>query len=157
MDLADTSTESRPLPPHRLHCYGCGPENPAALDLRFERTDEGVGAHVAFGDRQMGAPGYAHGGAIATAFDETFATLLLAVVQEVGVTARIEVDYRQPVHLNQPLWISARVERREGRKVQTIGVLLDGETILAQAASLFVLVELDHFPLGSPFADTSTP
>jgi acyl-coenzyme A thioesterase PaaI-like protein len=138
--------QAQRLPPHHRACYGCGTENPAAMPLRFERNSERVHSEVVFGTTHAGAPGYAHGGAVATAFDDAFGTLLLAVIDEVGVTARLEVDYRRPVVLDVPLRLDVWIARREGRKVYPMGVLLEGEELMAEASGLFVIVHDDHFP-----------
>ena len=48
-------------------------------------------AEVAFEDRHVGAPGIAHGGAVATVFDDLFGFLLYAVA-ELAVTRSLQVD-----------------------------------------------------------------
>ena len=47
-------------------------------------------------EHHQGAPGQAHGGLLATAFDETMG-FLLWVVGRPAVTARLETDYVLPV------------------------------------------------------------
>jgi len=54
-------------PPHQPHCLGCGDRNPASMGLRPRADGERVvRSHVTLDQRHEGAPGFAHGGAVAT-------------------------------------------------------------------------------------------
>ena len=55
------------LPAHTPVCMGCGPDNPHGLQLTAYSDGPEVFADVTFGERHIGAPGLAHGGAIAAA------------------------------------------------------------------------------------------
>jgi acyl-coenzyme A thioesterase PaaI-like protein len=142
----DSNTgKARVLPPHNPDCFACGIENPAALMMVFTEVGERVCVDVTFGPRQTGAPGYAHGGAIATALDDTIGTLLLARLEQAGVTARLEIDYRLPVLIGEPLRIESWIERTDRRKVWTVAELRRGEQVVSVARGLFVLVDSGHF------------
>ena len=56
---------------HHPHCLGCGDENPASLGLSFVLEGERVRSEFVLDRRHEGAPGFAHGGAVATALDDT--------------------------------------------------------------------------------------
>jgi acyl-coenzyme A thioesterase PaaI-like protein len=135
----------RRLPTHNPECFACGVDSPAALQMVFEEIGGRVVVDVTFGLTQSGAPGYAHGGAIATALDDTIGTLLLSQLEQAGVTARLEIDYRRPVLLDVPLRIESWIERAEGRKVWPIAELRDGAELYSAARGLFILVDSDHF------------
>ena len=138
-----------PLPPHHAHCMGCGPENPAALNLRFAMDDGRVHAMLTLDDRHQGAPGFAHGGAVATALDDSLGTLLIGVGRP-GVTARLEVNYRRPAFLGREYEIEAWVDEIDGRKIHGLAELRDaGGEVVADARALFVAVEPEHFLQGS--------
>ena len=84
-----------PLPPHSPTCMGCGPDNPAGLQLEVFRSGDEVYTDVTFDERHIGAPGLAHGGAVAAACDDLFGfTLWIALTP--AVTRSLTVDYLAP-------------------------------------------------------------
>jgi uncharacterized protein (TIGR00369 family) len=99
---------------------------------------------VEFDDRQEGAPGLAHGGAVATVLDDVLGTVLLTQGRP-AVTARLTVDYVRPVVLGRQLKAEAWLVGVEGRKAQVAGFLVDGTTVVAEAEALFVCVPSAHF------------
>ncbi len=104
------------LPPHYPTCLGCGPDAAEGYHLQVRRAgDELVAEHV-FEQRHSGAPGIAHGGAVATVVDDVLG-YLLNVVKAPGVTRRLEVDYLKPVLTGVPYLVRGRLDRRDGRKL----------------------------------------
>ena len=67
------------LPPHSSQCMGCGPDNPAGLAMQVRREGDEVVCEQTFDHRQVGAPGLAHGGAVAAACDDLFGFVLYLV------------------------------------------------------------------------------
>jgi acyl-coenzyme A thioesterase PaaI-like protein len=140
--------QTRPVVPHHDHCLGCGPENPGTLGLRFHLAGERVHSELRLDRRHEGAPGFAHGGAVATALDDTLGTLLL-VLRRPAVTARLEVDYRMPVFLDTPYTVASWVERTDGRKLHLAAAMRDADgATVAEALALFVEVDITHFQQG---------
>lgn len=137
----------REIQAHHPHCLGCGPENPASLGLTFVIEGERVRAGWRPDDRQTGAPGFVHGGAVATAFDDALGTLLI-LLRKPAVTARLEVDYRSPAFIGREFVLEAWVEEVDGRKLHLASEMLEGDTVIAQARALFLVVSLDHFTRG---------
>jgi acyl-coenzyme A thioesterase PaaI-like protein len=129
------------LPFHDPGCYGCGPSNPAGFGLRAVATEgEAVRAELTFDARFRGAPGLAHGGAIAGAFDDLFGLVLVRVLVP-AVTVDLAVSYRRPVHLEVPCDLRAEVVDRDGRDLHLAGTLdQDGERKVA-ASGRFRLIE----------------
>lgn len=133
---------------HYAHCFGCGERHPTGLQMRVV-AEEGLamtGVFVVTGDHQ-GAPGLAHGGLLAAAFDEALGSLIW-LLQRPAVTARLETDYLLPVPVGSTLHISARVTGVDGRKVYTAaeGCLGDaGGPVAVRASALFVQVGMEHF------------
>jgi acyl-coenzyme A thioesterase PaaI-like protein len=142
--VAGDPTDSRRLPPHHPHCLGCGPDNPGTLGLRLAIEGERVRGHCTLDDRHQGAPGFAHGGAVATALDDTLGTLLMVLGQP-GVTVRLEVNYRRPAFLGRSFELEAWVEREDGRKIHMGAEMRDHGEVVADAAAMFLQVEPDHF------------
>lgn len=146
---------ARELPPHHPHCLGCGPDNPGSLGLRLAIEGERVTGEVTLDDRHQGAPGFAHGGAVATALDDTLGTLLVVLGQP-GVTARLEIDYRRPAFLGRRFELEAWVDRVEGRKIHMEARMRDGGEVVAEAHALFIQVEPEHFLQGGSVPDDWT-
>lgn len=133
------------LPPHYPTCLGCGPDAEQGYHLQVRRDGDDVVATHVFEERHSGAPGIAHGGAVATVVDDVLGYLLY-VARAPGVTRRLEVDYLKPVLTGVPYVVRGRIDRREGRKlfVSCTCAGPDGvETF--RATGLFVVVDLGHF------------
>ncbi len=106
-------------------------------------------AQFAVTEYHEGAPGLAHGGVIAAAFDETLgaANELLRVPM---VTGRLECDYVRPVPVGSVLFISAQCTAIAGRKIYTRAEgRLDRQDglLAARAAAVFIQVPLEHFEI----------
>jgi acyl-coenzyme A thioesterase PaaI-like protein len=142
---AEPASAGAQLPAHYLTCLGCGPHAPEGYGLQVRREgDEVVTEHV-FEDRHSGAPGIAHGGAVATVADDVLG-FLLYVAEAPGVTRRLEVDYLRPVLTGVAYRIRGRLERREGRKLFVTCEGRDAaDELTFRARGLFVLVALSHF------------
>jgi acyl-coenzyme A thioesterase PaaI-like protein len=137
--------DSDVLPPHYPTCLGCGPDAAAGYHLQVRRDGDDVVAEHVFADRHSGAPGIAHGGAVATVVDDVLG-FLLYVVKAPGVTRRLEVDYLKPVLTGVPYLVRGRLDRRDGRKVWVSCTCTDPDGVEAfRATGLFVVVPLEHF------------
>lgn len=128
-------------------CFGCG-DGPGGLRMPVV-AGPGLTATATFTVRShhQGASGLAHGGAVAAAFDE-----VLGAVQfhfdEPAVTASLQTEFRLPVPVGSTLYLSARTDGRDGRKLRVTGeARLDDPAgpVAAQASALFVFVDPAHF------------
>lgn len=139
------------LTPHSDQCLGCGPGNPAGIAMRVFREDDAVYSDVVFAARHVGAPGLAHGGAVATACDDLFG-FLLYVVGEPAVTGSLQVDYHSPAVLGTSYRIRARLERRDGRRLHMLATGSDSDgRVCFESRAVFIVVPLAHFQrYGSP-------
>ena len=138
----------RPIPAHQPHCLGCGAENPCGMGLRLEAEEERVRGNVTLDRRHEGAPGFAHGGAIATILDDALGSLLV-VTRMPAVTVRLEIDYRRPAFIGRPYTVEAWIERREDRKLYFAGNLREEAGMVAEAHGLFLRVDVEHFLQGA--------
>lgn len=133
------------LPPHWPTCLGCGPDNSHGFHLQVRREGDDVVAEHAFAEHHSGAPGIAHGGAVATVVDDVLGFVLF-VVRIAGVTRHLEVDYLKPVLIGVPYVIRARVESRDGRKLWlSCACTAPDGTVTFTAKALFLEVNLEHF------------
>lgn len=95
----------------------------------------------------QGAPGLAHGGLLAAAFDETLGSLA-ALLRLPAVTGKLETDFRRPVPVDSTLHITATVDGIAGRKIyESAEGRLDAPDgpLAVQARALFVVVGMEHF------------
>jgi acyl-coenzyme A thioesterase PaaI-like protein len=143
------------LPPHWPTCFGCGPDNDAGLHAVSRRVDDEIHCTYTFTARHEGAPGIAHGGAVAALVDDVCGGLLF-VVREPAVTRKLEVEYLKPVLVGVTYDLVARVDRREGRKlfISCEGRDADG-TLVFRGGGLFLVVDLSHFDKAKESGDTS--
>ena len=139
---------SAELPPHHPNCLGCGEDNPGGMGVRLRRDGERVKGHVTLDRRHEGAPGFAHGGAVATVLDDTLGSLL-TVLKTPAVTAKLEVNYRRPAFIDRPFEVEAWVDRVDGRKLYLAGELTERGERVAEAAGLFLRVDAEHFLRGA--------
>jgi acyl-coenzyme A thioesterase PaaI-like protein len=106
----------------------------------FRRGDEPVlRARVWFGPGTEGPPGYAHGGSVAAALDESIGGAAWMMGHRV-VVARLVVDFRKPVPLGTDAFLESSVVNVDGRKVACRARLTSGATVLAEAEGLCVIV-----------------
>jgi acyl-coenzyme A thioesterase PaaI-like protein len=119
----------------------------------FEDRIEGTVIHnVAY----EGPPGCVHGGFIAAGFDEVlgFAQQLAGAP---GMTGRLEISYRSPTPLFEPVRYVGVLERVEGRRIHTratLSVVADGR-LCAEAEGLFISLKPERF--GSMIAARGMP
>ncbi|QZA10244.1 MULTISPECIES: PaaI family thioesterase [Mycobacteriaceae] len=124
---------------------GCGPQNPHGLQLVAYRSGDTVYADVTFDERHIGAPGLAHGGAIAAACDDVLG-FALWIAGAPAVTRSLTVEYLQPVVLHRSHRITARIASREGRVLDIGATGTDPEGLTRfTARAVFVVVAVDHF------------
>lgn len=143
--MAARPQDGAQLPPHAARCLGCGPDNPHGHHLQVHRDGDQVVAQHTFDERHMGAPGIAHGGAVATVFDDLFGFVLF-IVGKLAVTRSLQVEYLAPVRLDVPYTVTAGLDRREGRRLHVSAHLhQEGGREIATATALFVTVTVEHF------------
>ena len=121
-----------------------GRTNPMGIGAALELRHEEAFLTVTLGSAFEGAPGRAHGGIVAALIDEAMGFALSSS----GITAftgRLTLTYRAPTPVGLPLEGHARVAHRQGRKLTITAELRCGETLLAEAEALFIVVEASHF------------
>ena len=138
-DPPDSSDPPQLLQPNSRNCFVCGLQNAIGLRLRFfHRQDGGVQARVRLSSEYEGYPGLVHGGIVAALLDEIVGrALMVDDPNRFMMTARLELRYRQPVPVGQPLQLSGWVLRDRGRSATAHGELrlLSGE-LAAEAEAL---------------------
>ena len=121
-----------------------GRANPFAPPLRLRREGDEVIGEVVFEHAHGGAPGWVHGGLVATIFDQAMGYVLITNGYPC-VTASMEVKFEKPTRLHTGLVLRAREVGREGNRVKIHADLWDGELRLAQSWGEFVQLDAARF------------
>ncbi|MDP6942782.1 MAG: PaaI family thioesterase [Myxococcota bacterium] len=95
-------------------CYGCGPNNPEGLRLRFAREGDSVVTTFTARSGLDGPPGILHGGLQATLCDEVAGWALVGLLGKMGFTTSMNVRYMRPVRLEVPVEVRAKIASHEG-------------------------------------------
>jgi acyl-coenzyme A thioesterase PaaI-like protein len=139
------------LGPHFHQCFGCGDEVDSGLRLQTETGHNStVVAQFTVTEAHQGAPGLAHGGLLACAFDEALGSTVGQMLQQPAVTGRLETDFLRPVPVGSTLHIVGKLDGIAGRKVYASA---DGRLnapdgpIALKARALFVIVDFSHFTM----------
>ena len=107
-------------------CFGCGPNNPHGLKLRFFREGESVMTTFTPTRGLDGPPGIFHGGLQATLCDEVAGWGLVGLMGRMGFTTSMNVRYMRPVRLNIPVEARAKIASQSG-DIVTLKVTLSQE------------------------------
>ena len=117
--------------PNSDHCFVCGRNNPRGLYMTFyDNGDDVVESHYTIPELFQGYPGIVHGGVQASILDEIAGRIsLIADMQAFMMSVRLDVKYRHPVPIEEPLHIIARREYLSGRygQAQCMIYLADGK------------------------------
>ena len=127
------------LPRHAHGCFGCGDDNPASFGLQATVTPEGVRAEMAFDERYLGAPGLAHGGAIAAVVDDLLGMLLMRQLVP-GVTTDLRVRYAKPIHLHDPCELTAWQVDRVDKDLHVAAAIVQHDVRKVTAEAAFRIV-----------------
>jgi uncharacterized protein (TIGR00369 family) len=118
-----------------------GPGSPVAPAMVVSDSPEGTSTgRVTIGKPHEGPPGLVHGGVVATLLDHVLARAVRAAGRG-GLTGRLTVTYRRPVHLGVPLAAMATMGELDGRRTTAHARLVaedDPDTTLAEATGLFI-------------------
>lgn len=114
-------------------------ENPIGLKLFFYETDDGrVIARFTPREEHQGYPGRLHGGIASTLLDEVVGRVCIAERRWM-VTAKMEIRYRRPIPLGEPLTIVGERLESRGRRLVARGELrLPDGSVGAEATAVFI-------------------
>lgn len=126
--------------PDSNSCFVCGRENSYGLRLNFEQHEQTVMTTFTPGSQHQGWPGHLHGGILYAVLDETMGRVGFTI-DSWTMSGRVEIRYRAPVPIDQPLRVTATLVRERGRalEVQGFAQLSDG-TLAAEATGLYMRI-----------------
>jgi len=125
-----------------------GWSNPTSLELEVRFDHEEVVADVVLRRAFEGAPGRAHGGIVAAAFDDVTG-FVIGKLQEPAFTGELTVRFLAPVPVDEPLEIRARLDGRERRKLFISAEARAGEAVVATCRAIYITVDPSSFA-GAP-------
>lgn len=121
-------------------CFACGRDNPIGLHLdSFELDDGVVSAEFDPRPHYRGAGRSLHGGIAVTALDEMLVWAGLLTERVMSVTGTMEIRFRRPVGVKEPLRVRARVDERRGRRLKLSGELLVEDEVRVEASGLYLV------------------
>jgi acyl-coenzyme A thioesterase PaaI-like protein len=120
-------------------CFGCGCNNPIGLKLKFVKEGDTVKADFTPDKVYQGWPGLLHGGILGCLLDEAMSNAAYAT-GSTCLTASITIRQRQPIKVETPLVVTARVTRHRKKLIETEGkvCLADGTVVAESTAKQFV-------------------
>jgi uncharacterized protein (TIGR00369 family) len=130
--------------PNSRMCFGCGMENPIGLKLFFYELGDGrVLARFTPDKVHEGYPGVLHGGITSALLDEVLGRVCIAEDRWM-VTAKMEVRYRRPIPIGEPLTIVGEpIEERERRMTVRGEIRLPDSSVGAEATATFYALPPD--------------
>ena len=134
---------------HFPDCVVSGAANPMGIAITVHRQGDDAVATVTLGAAFEGAPQRAHGGIVASIFDDTMG-FVLSMVQTPAFTGRLSVSYLAPTPLGVEITFRSRLRDRDGRKLTIEGEAYHGDTRFAEAEGLFISIPADRFAPGAP-------
>jgi len=129
--------------PNSDNCFVCGRNNPNGLYMSF--YDDGkdtVESRYCVSKSFEGYPGIVHGGVQAAILDEIIGRVsLIEDFHAFMMSVRLDVKYRHPVPVEEPLYIVGKREYLRGRYARASGMIYREDGTLATEASM-KLIEL---------------
>ncbi len=125
------------LAPH--NCFACGQLNVHGLRIELHAEDGRCWTELALAPRFEGWEGIAHGGILCTLLDEVMAWALIEH-DSWAVTARMVVEFKQPVQVGRSIRAEGWIARARRRILETEGRIIDTATgeVLATASGTYV-------------------
>jgi len=124
-------------------CFLCGKDNPHGLKIVWynNETEQTSVADITIPEHYRSYPGVVHGGVVAAILDETAgrATMLSGDFDNLMVTLKLEVIYKQVTPTNTPLKAIGRVVKGTKKRAQVSAdiVLPDGSVSATATALLY--------------------
>jgi uncharacterized protein (TIGR00369 family) len=141
--------------PSSRTCFLCGRQNDVGLKMSWYNDPEAqqIRAVVTVPEHFNGYPGFVHGGIIAALLDETAGRSLLlgGNGDQLMVTLKLEIKYRQPTPTGVPLTLLGQVIKRSGSRAQVAAKLfLPDGTLAAEGQALLMRPSAEFFNRWEP-------
>lgn len=113
------------------YCFGCGEENPIGAKLNFFKiSEDSVKSNFLVPDTWPGWGKIVHGGLQTVLLDEVSAWVIVALLNEQGLTIKAQIEFYKPLYIEEEVEIIGKVEKIDERDITIISVLKNknGET-----------------------------
>ena len=122
-------------------CFGCGQNNPVGLKLNFQWDGKTAKTEFTPNEFHQAWPGIVHGGIITSMLDEA-----MAYAARFGgmdcVTGKMQIRFRRPAVIDEPLIIAGKVTRKGERWIWTkASVSLPDGTLVAEGTAAQFIIE----------------
>ncbi len=104
-------------------CFGCGATNPIGLHMEFLTDGLRVYSFLTVPLAMAGWDRTVHGGVTSTMLDEIMGWSVIYLVQKIGVTKSMTVDFLKPLRVGEKLTIVGSVQEIQSERL----VLVTGE------------------------------
>lgn len=120
-------------------CFGCSPSRADGLGIRFRRRADRILAEYAIRAGFHGAPDVAHGGIVATVFDELCCAAAAWRFGSFVVTGELTVRYHRPVPVEVPMRWEAWVASADHPRYLVVASTVhhDGHELAHASAKIF--------------------
>ena len=122
-------------------CFACGENNSRGLKLKFEQKGDKICTTFTPAETYQGYPGLLHGGITSTILDDIMSRCV-NTLGAAGMTARLEVRFRQSIPIGKPLYVEAWITRKKGPLVETEArAYLENGEPAAEATARFMTIQ----------------
>lgn len=120
------------------NCPVMGHANVLAPPIEFEMQDDGtLRGEVTLGLEYQGPPACVHGGIVSLLFDVVLGRANFHTGAS-GMTVYLDIDYVSPTPILEPIVVTGRQVRVEGRKIWAQGAIHAGNRLCATSEGMFV-------------------
>jgi uncharacterized protein (TIGR00369 family) len=118
-------------------CFGCSPDNPAGLKMRFTEDGEDIVCQWLPGENFHGYHHVVHGGIQATLLDEAGSWVVQTKGRTAGLTSSMQLRYHKPVSaVNGSITVKARLDKMLRNIAVVKGEIFNHEGILCTEAEI---------------------
>ena len=104
-------------------CFGCGATNPIGLHMEFLTDGLRVYSFLTVPLTMAGWDRTVHGGVIASILDEIMGWSVIYLLQKIGVTKSMTVDFMKPLRVGEQLTVVGSIQEIQSERL----VLVTGE------------------------------
>jgi acyl-coenzyme A thioesterase PaaI-like protein len=128
-----------------------GHTNPTGIEISggsFDEAKNEVTVPIVLRRAFEGAPGRAHGGIVAAAFDD-ITGFVIGIIGQPAFTGELTIRYEAPVPVDAPLVVTARFDGQERRKIYISGECTADGNVVARCKAIYIAVDPAKFA-GAP-------
>ncbi len=130
------------------HCFGCDPQHNSGLRMEFYEEGDYVVSRWEPTSEFQSWINTLHGGVQATILDELCGWVISRKLQRSGVTSRMDMRYRKPVHIcNGAIYLRAKMVEQRRNIVTVEGAIYNSQgELCTQATCIYFLVTNENVP-----------